>query len=91
MAGSLCRIDRQQGKGIEVFSEIPKRYQALKALTESAETSYRNAQYPVERQLGDAFHQSYMAQLVTDAGADYIYKEHPLTAPPPSDWKLPTN
>lgn len=33
-------------------------------------------QHTVERQLGDAFYKSYMAQLVADAGAEYIYKEN---------------
>ena len=35
--------------------------------------------------------QSYMAQLVTDAGADYIYKENTSNSSAPSAWKLPTD
>ena len=57
MAGSSCRINRQQGKGIEIFREIPKRYQVLKALTESVEqrpTVMLNT--PWNDSWADAFH-----------------------------------
>ena len=64
-------------KGIEVFSEIPKRYQALKDLTASVEhhpTVMFNTPWNDSWVMPST--QSYMAQLVTDAGADYIYKEN---------------
>ena len=65
MAGSSCRINRQQGKGIEIFREIPKRYQVLKALTESVEqrpTVMLNTPWNDSWVMPST--QSYMAQLV---------------------------
>ena len=50
----LSELIDNRKKGIEVFREIPKRYHALKALTEP--TPYRYVQHSVERQLGNAFH-----------------------------------
>ncbi len=54
---ALAELTDSREKGIEIFREIPKRYQVLKALTESVEqrpTVMLNT--PLERQLGDAFH-----------------------------------
>lgn len=54
---ALSELTDSRDKGIDVFREIPKRYQALKDLTASVEQlPYRDVQHPVERQLGDAFH-----------------------------------
>lgn len=74
---ALSELTDSRDKGIEVFSEIPKRYQALKDLTASAEqhpTVMFNTPWNDSWVMPST--QSYMAQLVTDAGADYIYKEN---------------
>ena len=73
----LSELIDNRKKGIEVFREIPKRYHALKALTDSI------SQHPTvmfNTPWNDSWvmpsTQSYMAQLIADAGADYIYKEN---------------
>ena len=73
----LSELTDSREKGIEIFSEIPKRYLSLKALTESV------GQYPTvmfNMPWNDSWvmpsTKSYMAQLVADAGAEYIYKEN---------------
>ena len=74
---ALSELTDSRDKGIEVFSEIPKRYQALKDLTASVEhhpTVMFNTPWNDSWVMPST--QSYMAQLVTDAGADYIYKEN---------------
>lgn len=74
---ALSELTDSRKKGIEVFRKIPKRYQALKALTESIEqrpTVMFNTPWNDSWVMPST--QSYMAQLVTDAGADYIYKEN---------------
>lgn len=73
----LSELTDSREKGIEVFREIPKRYQALKALTETIE---QRPAVMFNTPWNDSWvmpsTQSYMAQLVADAGADYIYKEN---------------
>lgn len=74
---ALSELTDSREKGIEIFREIPKRYLALKALTESAEkrpTVMFNTPWNDSWIMPST--QSYMAQLVNDAGADYIYKEN---------------
>ena len=74
---ALSELTDSREKGIEVFSEIPKRYQALKALTASVKqrpTVMFNTPWNDSWVMPST--KSYMAQLVTDAGADYIYKEN---------------
>ena len=74
---ALSELTDSREKGIEIFSEIPKRYQALKALTASVEqrpTVMFNTPWNDSWVMPST--KSYMAQLVTDAGADYIYKEN---------------
>ena len=74
---ALSELTDSREKGIEIFSEIPKRYQTLKDLTASVEqrptvmfnTPWNNSWIMPSTK-------SYMAQLVNDAGADYIYKEN---------------
>ena len=69
-------IDNRE-KGLNIFREIPRRYHALKALTDSVEkrpTVMFNTPWNDSWVMPST--QSYMAQLVTDAGADYIYKEN---------------
>lgn len=74
---ALSELTDSREKGIEVFREIPKRYQALKALAESVE---RRPTVMFNTPWNDSWimpsTQSYMAQLVSDAGADYIYQEN---------------
>ena len=73
----LSELTDSREKGIEIFSEIPKRYLSLKALTESVgqcPTVMFNMPWNDSWVMPST--QSYMAQLVTDAGADYIYKEN---------------
>lgn len=73
----LSELTNSRAKGIEVFREIPKRYQALKALTKSIKqrpTVMFNTPWNDSWVMPST--QSYMAQLVADAGADYIYKEN---------------
>lgn len=74
---ALSELTDSREKGIEIFSEIPKRYQALKALTASVEqrpTVMFNTPWNDSWIMPST--KSYMAQLVNDAGADYIYKEN---------------
>ena len=74
---ALSELTDSREKGIEVFREIPRRYQALKTLTESVEqrpTVMFNTPWNDSWVMPST--QSYMAQLVADAGADYIYKKN---------------
>lgn len=73
----LSELTDTREKGIERFREIPERYQALKALTKSVEqrpTVMFNTPWNDSWVMPST--QSYMAQLIDDAGADYIYKEN---------------
>ena len=72
---ALSELTDSREKGIEIFSEIPKRYQTLKDLTASVEqrpTVMFNTPWNDSWIMPST--KSYMAQLVNDAGADYIYK-----------------
>ena len=74
---ALSELTDSREKGIEIFSEIPKRYQTLKDLTASVEqrpTVMFNTPWNDSWIMSST--KSYMAQLVNDAGADYIYKEN---------------
>ena len=74
---ALSELTDSREKGIEIFSEIPKRYQTLKDLTASVEqrpTVMFNTPWNDSWIMPSTT--SYMAQLVNDAGADYIYKEN---------------
>lgn len=74
---ALSELTDSRDKGIDVFREIPKRYQALKDLTASVEqrpTVMFNTPWNDSWVMPST--QSYLVQLVTDAGADYIYKEN---------------
>ena len=81
---ALSELTDSRDKGIDVFREIPKRYQALKDLTASVEqrpTVMFNTPWNDSWVMPST--QSYMVQLVTDAGADYIYKENTSNSPAP--------
>ena len=81
---ALSELTDSRDKGIDVFREIPKRYQALKDLTASVEqrpTVMFNTPWNDSWVMPST--QSYMAQLVTDAGAAYIYKENPSNSSAP--------
>ena len=74
---ALSELTDSREKGIEIFSEIPKRYQTLKDLTASVEqrpTVMFNTPWNDSWIMPST--KSYMAQLVNDAGADSIYKEN---------------
>ncbi len=74
---ALSELTDSREKGIEIFSEIPKRYQTLKDLTASVEqrpTVMFNTPWNDSWIMPST--KSYMAQLVNDAGANYIYKEN---------------
>lgn len=74
---ALSELTDSREKGIEIFSEIPKRYQTLKDLTASVEqrpTVMFNIPWNDSWIMPST--KSYMAQLVNDAGADYIYKDN---------------
>lgn len=74
---ALSELTDSRDKGVEVFSEIPKRYQALKTLAASTEqrpTVMFNTPWNDSWVMPST--QSYMARLVADAGGDYIYKEN---------------
>ena len=74
---ALSELTDSREKGIEIFSEIPKRYQTLKDLTASVEqrpTVMFNTPWNDSWIMPST--KSYMAQLANDAGADYIYKEN---------------
>ena len=74
---ALSELTDSREKGIEIFSEIPKRYQTLKDLTASVEqrpTVMFNTPWNDSWIMPST--KSYMAQLVNAAGADYIYKEN---------------
>ena len=73
----LSELTDSREKGIEIFSEIPKRYLSLKALTESVgqcPTVMFNMPWNDSWVMPST--KTYMAQLVADAGAEYIYKEN---------------
>ena len=81
---ALSELTDSREKGIEIFSEIPKRYQTLKDLTASVEqrpTVMFNTPWNDSWIMPST--KSYMAQLVNDAGADYIYKENPSNSSAP--------
>lgn len=73
----LSELTDNREKGIEIFREIPERYYALKALTDSVKqrpTVMFNTPWNDSWVMPST--QSYMARLIADAGADYIYKEN---------------
>jgi len=73
----LSELTDKREEGMKIFREIPKRYYALKTLTDSVKqrpTVMFNTPWNDSWVMPST--QSYMAQLVTDAGADYIYKEN---------------
>ena len=85
----LSELTDSREKGIEIFRKIPERYLTLKALTESLEkrpTVMFNTPWNDSWVMPST--KSYMAQLVADAGADYIYKENTANS---SDSKQPTD
>ena len=82
---ALSELTDSREKGIEIFSEIPKRYQTLKDLTASVEqrpTVMFNTPWNDSWIMPST--KSYMAQLVNDAGADYINKENTSNSSAPS-------
>ena len=84
----LSELTDSREKGIEIFSEIPKRYLSLKALTESVgqcPTVMFNTPWNDSWVMPST--KSYMAQLVADAGAEYIYKENSSNSS--TMWYLP--
>ena len=73
----LSELTDKREKGIEIFREIPQRYYALKALTDSVSqrpTVMFNTPWNDSWVMPST--QSYMARLIADAGAEYIYKEN---------------
>ena len=74
---ALSELTDSREKGIEIFREIPKQYQALKALV-SSDTKRPTVMFntPWNDSWVMPSTQSYMAQLIADAGADYIYKKN---------------
>ena len=73
----LSELTDNREKGIDIFREIPERYYALKALTDSVKqrpTVMFNTPWNDSWVMPST--QSYMARLIADAGADYIYKEN---------------
>lgn len=73
----LSELTDNREKGIEIFRKIPERYYALKALTDSVKqrpTVMFNTPWNDSWVMPST--QSYMARLIADAGADYIYKEN---------------
>lgn len=73
----LSELTDNREKGIEIFREIPERYYALKALTDSVKqrpTVMFNTPWNDSWVMPST--QSYMARLIADAGAEYIYKEN---------------
>lgn len=74
---ALSELTDTREKGIAVFREIPKRYHSLKALAQSVKerpTVMFNTPWNDSWIMPSA--KSYMSQLVTDAGGDYIYREN---------------
>lgn len=73
----LSELTDKREKGIEIFREIPQRYHTLKALTDSVSqrpTVMFNTPWNDSWVMPST--QSYMARLIADAGAEYIYKEN---------------
>lgn len=73
----LSELTDNREKGIDIFREIPERYYALKALTDPVKqrpTVMFNTPWNDSWVMPST--QSYMARLIADAGADYIYKEN---------------
>lgn len=74
---ALSELTNSREKGIEVFSNIPDRYNALRTIAQSVKqrpTVMFNTPWNDTWVMPST--KSYMAQLVADAGADYIYKEN---------------
>ena len=80
----LSELTDKREKGIEIFREIPQRYYALKALTDSVSqrpTVMFNTPWNDSWVMPST--QSYMARLIADAGAEYIYKENSCNSSTP--------
>ncbi len=73
----LSELTDRREKGMEIFRAIPQRYRALKALTDSVG---RRPTVMFNTPWNDSWvmpsTQSYMARLIADAGAEYIYREN---------------
>lgn len=74
---ALAELTDTRKQATQVFDSIPQRYQSLKELTDSTAqrpTVMFNTSWNDSWMMPST--QSYMARLVADAGADYIYKEN---------------
>lgn len=81
---ALSELTDSRDKGIEVFEQIPERYDSLKNLV--AGVGYR-PKVMLNTPWGDSWVmppvKSYMPQLIEDAGGDYIYKENTTNSSKP--------
>lgn len=89
---ALSELTDSRDKGIDVFREIPKRYQALKDLTASVEqrpTVMFNTPWNDSWVMPST--QSYRHNWSLTQEPTIYTRRTPPTALPPSAWKLPTD
>lgn len=84
---AISELIGKRTEGEKVFSEIPTRYNELKEKVTTATSS--NPKVMINTPYGDSWFMastsSYIAQLITDAGGDYIYKKNTSNTSLPID------
>lgn len=84
---AISELIGKHTEGEKVFSEIPTRYNELKEKVTAATSS--NPKVMINTPYGDSWFMasssSYVAQLITDAGGDYIYKKNTSNTSLPID------
>jgi iron complex transport system substrate-binding protein len=75
---AISEIIDRRNTGEELFSSIPIRYNELKE--KIANTASANPKVMINTPYGDSWFmassESYLAQLISDAGGDYVYKKN---------------
>lgn len=83
---AIAEVVGKRADGERVFSEIPARYDALKDLMHNVEAGMQNEppKVMVNAPYGDSWMmpsaQSYIVQLITDAGGNYMYTKNTSNA-----------
>lgn len=75
---AIAELVGKRDKGVEVFSEIPRKYEQIK--DEVSSFGLPKPKVMINTPYGEnwfmAFTSSYMARLIADAGGDYVYKKN---------------
>lgn len=75
---AIAELVGKRDKGVEVFSEIPRKYEQIK--DEVSSFGLPKPKVMINTPYGEnwfmAFTSSYMARLISDAGGDYVYKKN---------------